>query len=164
MMSTICSDRTLPDFHVICDVHDLKSHKTAYPFIHHSFSPIFAVLWIVLLLCLAWPIAGICAGIWLLLQVSMFACYLCFWFHLVIMQHEILTILFMVIVLLKPFSPLKDASHLSKTSLISSRNLSPGLATVDVQLETAHPGSQNHVRCVCKCILSRRDCVGDNIC
>ena len=68
------------------------------------------------------------------------------------------------LILLKPFSPLKDASHLSKTSLISLRNLSPGLATVDVQLETAHPGSQNHFRCVCECISSRRDCVGDNIC
>ena len=143
------SDRTLPDFHVIVILMMLcmKSQISQNSLhIHHSFSPIFAVLWIVLLLCLAWPIAGICAGIWLLLQVSMFACYLCFWFHLVIMQHEILTILFMVIVLLKPFSPLKDASHLSKTSLISSRNLSPGLATVDVQLETARPGAQIHFK------------------
>jgi len=147
---------------VICDVYESQISQNCLR-IHHSFSPIFAVLWIVLLLCLAWPIAGICAGIWLLLQVSMFACYLCFLFDLVL-QHEVLTTLFIHSILLKPFSPLKDASHLSKTSLISSRNLSPGLATVDVQLETAHPGSQNHVSCVCECILSRRDCVGYNIC
>ncbi|KAK1744966.1 hypothetical protein QTG54_004257 [Skeletonema marinoi] len=43
-------------------------------------------------------------------------------------------------------NPLKDASHLSKTSLISSRSLSPGLATVDVQLETARPGAQIHFK------------------
>ena len=146
-MSTICSDRTLPDSpsDMWCIWTQISQNCLH---IHHSFSPIFAVLWIVLLLCLAWPIAGICAGIWLLLQVSVFACYLCFWFHLV-MQHEILTTLFMVpttIILLKPFSPLKDASHLSKTSLISSRNLSPGLATVDVQLETARPGAQIHFK------------------
>eukprot|EP01082_Thalassiosira_pseudonana_P001092 g1478.t1 g1478 contig10:2171235-2171876(+) len=31
-------------------------------------NPIFAVLWIALLFFLAWPVAGICAGIWLLLM------------------------------------------------------------------------------------------------
>lgn len=33
-------------------------------------NPVFAILWIALLLFLAWPIAGICCGIWLILQVS----------------------------------------------------------------------------------------------
>lgn len=32
-------------------------------------NPIFAVLWIVLLIFIAWPVAGFCAGFWLLLQV-----------------------------------------------------------------------------------------------
>jgi len=31
-------------------------------------NPIFAVVWLVLLVCLAWPVAGMCAGVWLLLQ------------------------------------------------------------------------------------------------
>ena len=31
-------------------------------------NPIFAILWLVLLWFIAWPIAGICAGIWVLLQ------------------------------------------------------------------------------------------------
>jgi hypothetical protein len=35
-------------------------------------NPIFAILWIALLFFLAWPVAGICAGIWLILQVSSF--------------------------------------------------------------------------------------------
>lgn len=32
-----------------------------------SGNPIFAVLWGVLLFFIAWPVAGICAGLWLLL-------------------------------------------------------------------------------------------------
>eukprot|EP00563_Minutocellus_polymorphus_P009882 CAMPEP_0181025822 /NCGR_PEP_ID=MMETSP1070-20121207/3305_1 /TAXON_ID=265543 /ORGANISM="Minutocellus polymorphus, Strain NH13" /LENGTH=76 /DNA_ID=CAMNT_0023102961 /DNA_START=36 /DNA_END=266 /DNA_ORIENTATION=+ len=33
-----------------------------------SGNPLFAVLWAVLLFFIAWPVAGICAGLWLLLQ------------------------------------------------------------------------------------------------
>jgi hypothetical protein len=31
---------------------------------------IFSIIWILLLLFIAWPVAGFCAGVWLLLQVS----------------------------------------------------------------------------------------------
>ena len=42
------------------------------------------------------------------------------------------------------FSPLKDVSHLSRISLISSRNLSPGLATAERLLVTVRPGALHH--------------------
>jgi hypothetical protein len=32
-------------------------------------NPIFAILWLLLLFFIAWPVAGFCAGIWILLQV-----------------------------------------------------------------------------------------------
>ena len=35
-------------------------------------NPIFALLWLILLVFIAWPIAGICAGIWILLQVRLY--------------------------------------------------------------------------------------------
>lgn len=47
-------------------------------------------------------------------------------------------------ILLNHLSPLKDAFHLSKTLLISLRNLSPGLATVDVLSVTVPQGAQHH--------------------
>jgi hypothetical protein len=34
-------------------------------------NPIFAILWLLLLFFIAWPVAGFCAGIWILLQVRL---------------------------------------------------------------------------------------------
>jgi hypothetical protein len=33
-------------------------------------NPIFAILWIALLFFIAWPVAGICCGVWILIQVN----------------------------------------------------------------------------------------------
>lgn len=32
-------------------------------------NPLFSILWILLLVFIAWPVAGFCAGFWILLQV-----------------------------------------------------------------------------------------------
>jgi hypothetical protein len=39
-------------------------------------NPIFAILWLALLWFIAWPVAGLCAAIWIILQVmsSFFVC------------------------------------------------------------------------------------------
>jgi hypothetical protein len=34
-------------------------------------NPIFALLWLLLLVFIAWPVAGFCAGIWIFLQVRL---------------------------------------------------------------------------------------------
>lgn len=34
-----------------------------------SKNPIFGLLWLILLIFIAWPVAGFCAGFWILLQV-----------------------------------------------------------------------------------------------
>jgi hypothetical protein len=33
-------------------------------------NPCFALLWLILLFFIAWPVAGLCSGLWILLQVS----------------------------------------------------------------------------------------------
>ena len=76
------------------------------------------------------------------------------------MHHEILTTIYPLATnLLYHLSPLKDAFHLLKTLLISSRNLSPGLATVDVLSVTVPPGVQHHFKHVSVNFFQTRDIV-----
>lgn len=73
-----------------------------------------------------------------------------------------LTTMFIIHTTLLHLSPLKDALNLSKTSLISSRNLSHGLVIVDVLSMTAPPGVQHHFKhdVYVSVLEDRRDCEG----
>lgn len=98
---------------------------------------IFAIIWLILLVFIAWPIAGFCAGIWILLQVS-----LLMYERFVIVRLFLQTtrlILFTAVFL--RLSPLKHAFPSSRVSKISWRSLSLGLGISAMPYLTVNPVS-----------------------
>lgn len=78
-ISIACSQRSLYRIAALSFVNFSHTFLTQHPEQQITMAigqknPIFALLWLILLIFIAWPIAGICAAVWIFLQVRDWSC------------------------------------------------------------------------------------------
>ena len=111
-------------------------------------NPIYSILWLILLCILAWPVAALCAGLWVVLMVSriyptVYYSNICH--HIVLpSSSSLISTTFTVI-----YSHLKHASAAPKILPKCSRNLLVGHRSAARQSKIAHRRVLLHrIRCV----------------